>query len=92
MINLGQLQTLLSARAPGAGPMGTVNLAQFEALLPAKRIAAAAQRPPPDDPTARLIDEIRRELREEFRQASADLRALVQQQQEEIAELQGRVP
>jgi autotransporter adhesin len=92
MVNLGQLQALLSTSTPAAKPSGTVNLAQFEALLPSANVAAVTTRPVAADSTARLIEDIRRELREEFRQATSDLRTLVQRQQDEIAELQGRIP
>jgi autotransporter adhesin len=79
-VNLGQLQALLSGQAPAAGATGTVSHGQFEALLPAAS-ASAAPRPAVVDSNSRLID-IERKL--------ADLQALVQRQQERIAELENR--
>jgi len=82
LINLGQLQALLSARAAEAKPTSAASLAESDALLPASTAPAlaATRRPAVADSTSRLIDQVRREL--------TDLRALVQRQHERIAVLE----
>ena len=90
-VNLAQLQAALSGQAPAARPAGAVSLAQFEALLPAASVSSTTSQPAVAAASiGPHIDQVRRELRREFQQELAELRALVQRQQQEIVELKSR--